>query len=217
MDDNGISSPETSPTITPSNSPPGRPPRSSPSNSPPDSFSESESDMSTEDFLQDEDLGMDDDNRLLSEELFDPLYPGATITICGAYCAIMHFATQNPGATITICGAYCAIMHFATQNKLPYTAIEQLLPPLQLICPQPNSLPKSFYKLKKFFKEFGAIYDRTEFCTTCNARITSQSSSTSTHSTCHGRGQLVHVHLDKATTLTSDHYRMNIVKTPLTI
>ncbi len=44
-------------------------------------------------------------------------------------------------------GGYCALC-----NQLPYAAIEDLLKLLQLLCPQPNLLPTSPYKLKKFFR-----------------------------------------------------------------
>ena len=27
----------------------------------------------------------------ITDEMFEPIYPGATLTVCGAYCAIMHF------------------------------------------------------------------------------------------------------------------------------
>lgn len=31
----------------------------------------------------------------LPEEMFKPLYPGSTITVCGAYCSIMQYASRN--------------------------------------------------------------------------------------------------------------------------
>ena len=54
------------------------------------------------------------------------------------------------GASITVCGAYCSTMQFATANKLTYTAIEELLKLLQILCPCPNALPTTIYKFKKF-------------------------------------------------------------------
>lgn len=45
------------------------------------------------------------------------------------------FAPLYPGAAITICAAYCAIMTYATTNKLSYSAIENLLKLLHLLCP----------------------------------------------------------------------------------
>lgn len=191
FNDNGIPSEEDEPSSSPPSSPPSSLP-SSPLSSPPtspsslSSFLDSEGDTMPEYYLDDGDMNVDD--NCLSEELFNPLYSGATTTRCGAYCAIMHFATQN---------------------KLPYTAIEQLLDLLQLLCPQPNVLPTSFYKLKKFFKQFGAQYEETEYCTNCNTPVASCSSSTGC--TCvqaTGRGHLVHVQLDKSIkTLISSKFR----------
>ena len=45
-------------------------------------------------------------------------------------------------------------MQYAISNKVPYTAIDGLLKLLQVLCPKPNLLPKSFYKVKMFFKQF---------------------------------------------------------------
>ena len=54
-----------------------------------------------------------------NKELFEPLYDGADITICGAYCCIMQFASAN---------------------KLSYTAISELINLLHVLCPVPNKL-----------------------------------------------------------------------------
>ena len=70
------------------------------------------------------------EENLGTNELFEPLYAGAYITVGGAYCCIMHFASTN---------------------KLTYTAISELRNLLKLICPPESKLPSSFYKLKKFF------------------------------------------------------------------
>ena len=35
------------------------------------------------------------EDNLATNELFEPLYPGANITVCGAYCCVMHFASTN--------------------------------------------------------------------------------------------------------------------------
>lgn len=70
------------------------------------------------------------DDTLETHELFEPLYQGADITVCGAYCCIMQFASAN---------------------KLTYTATSELIKLLHLICPAQNKLPSSFYKLKMFF------------------------------------------------------------------
>ena len=63
------------------------------------------------------------DDTFETRELFEPLYQGADITVCGAYCCIMQFATTN---------------------KLTYTAISELVKLLHLIYPPQNKLPSSF-------------------------------------------------------------------------
>ena len=50
-----------------------------------------------------------------------------------------------PGSVLSVCAAYCLIMQFAIASKLSYTAIENLLKLLQLLCPSSNILPSSFY------------------------------------------------------------------------
>ncbi len=79
-------------------------------------------------------------------ELFEPLYPGADISVCAALCAIMQFCSSN---------------------KLSYTAIGELLKLLLLLCPFPNKLPTSFYKFKKFFQQFHMPYDHSTVCSVC--------------------------------------------------
>ena len=63
------------------------------------------------------------DDTFETRELFEPLYQGADITVCGAYCCIMQSATTN---------------------KLTYTAISELVKLLHLIYPPQNKLPSSF-------------------------------------------------------------------------
>ena len=77
-------------------------------------FYDSEERDTVESLLLDENI-VPDDNR-------EPLYPGATITICAAFCAIMLFAIKN---------------------KLSFTAIENLIKLLHLLCPPSSKLPSS--------------------------------------------------------------------------
>ena len=84
------------------------------------------------------------------KELFEPLYDGADITICGAYCCIMQFASSN---------------------KLSYTAISELIKLLHILCPAHNKLPSSFYMLKKFFKQFNVAFEHQRICTTCSTPV----------------------------------------------
>lgn len=84
------------------------------------------------------------------KNLFDPIYKDASISLCGAFCAIMEFKRS------------C---------RLPFTAIEKLLKLLQLFCPPDNTLPKTLHEIKKFFR---AASDRTEsrkFCLTCDVEL----------------------------------------------
>ena len=86
-------------------------------------------------------------NFLCDENLFDPLYPDASITLVGALCAVMKFCIAN---------------------NLTYTAINELLKLLCILCPQASRLPNSFYKFKKFFQQFSEIDGLQEVCTKCN-------------------------------------------------
>ena len=71
------------------------------------------------------------------------------------------------GASVTVCGAYFSIMQYATANKLTYTAIEELLKLLQILCPSPNSLPTTLYKFKKFFQQYSAGFEQQQVCSEC--------------------------------------------------
>lgn len=85
-----------------------------------------------------------------TEELLQPLYSGAPITV---------YAT------------YCAIMEFACSCSLPYSSIEKLVKLLRLLCPPGSKLPPSFYVLKQFFKKFTTGHKKTEFCAECGQEL----------------------------------------------
>lgn len=76
------------------------------------------------------------------------------------------FQPLYPGAEITLCGAMCAIMQFCSQNRLSYTAIGQLLQLLHVLCP-PSQLPLSFYLFKKFFEAFSQDHTHEKVCLKC--------------------------------------------------
>ena len=86
----------------------------------------------------------------IEEDMFKPLYDGAGISVCGAYCAIMEFKR--------VC-------------RLPFTAIAMLLQLLQLICPADNKLPRSVYVWKKFFQRRSSKYTKLRFCCHCNHQL----------------------------------------------
>lgn len=90
------------------------------------------------------------DDIEIDENLFEPLYDGASITVCGAYCAIMEFKR--------VC-------------RLPFTAIAMLLQLLQLLCPPGNKLPRSIYILKSFFQKYSSVYTMLRFCANCNEQL----------------------------------------------
>jgi len=83
------------------------------------------------------------------------------------YDADSVFSLFYSGSSMTLCGAVSAIMNFCTSAKLPYVAIEKLLKLDDLLCPSPNSLPKSVYFLKKFFERFKFEYSQNEYCSEC--------------------------------------------------
>ena len=81
-----------------------------------------------------------------SPELFEPLYAGAQISLCGAMCAIMHFCSMH---------------------SLSYSAIKDLLQLVLLLCPGPNKLPSSLYHFQKFFFKYQSKKTSTRVCSDC--------------------------------------------------
>ena len=75
------------------------------------------------------------------------------------------------GAGISVCGAYCAIMEFKRVYRLPFTAIAMLLQLLQLLCPADNKLPQSVYVWKKFFQRQSSKYTKLRYCCHCNQQL----------------------------------------------
>ncbi len=92
-----------------------------------------------------------DDPYSQLKNLFDPIYKDASVTLCGAFCAIMEFKRS------------C---------RLPFTAIEKLLCLLQLFCPPDNTLPKTLNEIKKFFGAASSIRNSHKyFCATCDVEL----------------------------------------------
>lgn len=96
------------------------------------------------------DVSLDSDEANVDNNMFKPLYDGASITVCGAYCALMEFKRAS---------------------RLPFTTIEKLLELLRLLCPSNNKLPSSIYKLKKFFKNFSSTYSLRHYCRLCHTEL----------------------------------------------
>ena len=88
----------------------------------------------------------------IDEKMFDPIYEGARITVCGAYCLIMEFKR--------VC-------------RLPFTAIAMLLQILQILCPVDNKLPRTVFFLKRFFQKYSSKSRKMRFCGSCNRKLTS--------------------------------------------
>ena len=75
------------------------------------------------------------------------------------------------GANITVCGAYCTIMEFKRACRLPFTTVAMLLNLLTLLCPESNYLPRSVYCLKKFFRKWSTPCKKYHFCNSCNVEF----------------------------------------------
>jgi len=76
-------------------------------------------------------------------------------------------------------------MKYASENNLEYSTIGNLLQLLQLLCPNPNKLPKTHYKIKHFFEQQQVPSSCRTFCTKChnyeaNCGCTDIASSTTT-------------------------------------
>lgn len=89
------------------------------------------------------------------------------------------------GSSVSLCGAVSAIMNFCTSAKLPYTDIERLLKLLDLLCLSPNYLPKSVFLLKKFFKRYKFEFSQSEYCSECFELTDECSCTSSAKTTCH--------------------------------
>ena len=89
------------------------------------------------------------------------------------------------GSSVSLCGAICAVMHFCRSNKLSYTAIADLLKLLEILCPTPNELPKTVYKLKKFIKQYNMQYDIFEYCSESFQKVEDCSCENGCLTTCH--------------------------------
>lgn len=109
----------------------------------------------------------DEDEELdIDKKMFEPLYKNASITVCGAYCAIMEFKRA------------C---------RLPFTTIKMLLQLLQLLCPPSSALPQSMHRFRKFFKKFSSSHQKRLYCSDCNKEFKENQSHCEDPS-CHHKG-----------------------------
>ena len=86
----------------------------------------------------------------LSDDMFLPLYPGADITACGAYFAIMQLKK--------LC-------------RLSFSTMSEILRLLQLLCPKNNKLPSTIHHLRKFYSTFESSKRKTLFCPNCSDQV----------------------------------------------
>ena len=105
------------------------------------------------------------------------------------------FAPLYPGASVTICAAYCAIMTYAIANKLSYSAIENLLKLLHLLCPSSHQIPSSLYMLKKFFQRYTSSYEKKRVCPSCHCVLKKGETCPRSHGQ---NGHMIHVPIEKA-------------------
>ena len=71
------------------------------------------------------------------------------------------------GSNISICGFNCMVMKFANNHNLTFSAISELLEMFSIICPKPNEIPTSIFKLKSFFNQFDNNSSNKIFCANC--------------------------------------------------
>ena len=113
------------------------------------------------------------------KNLFDPIYKDASITLCGAFCAIMEFKRS------------CC---------LRFKTIEKLLNLLQLLCPPDNTLPKTLNDIRKFFSAASGKVTSRKFCATCDLELQRKQKYCSVD-TCHKKEPSTLVVLDSAKSL----------------
>ena len=94
----------------------------------------------------------EEDSEQIDPQMFTPIYDNASISVCGAICAIMEFKRS------------C---------RLSFSCIAKLLQLLQLLCPASNCLPQSVYAIKKFFRKFSSLSTIRQFCSNCEEELSS--------------------------------------------
>ena len=71
------------------------------------------------------------------------------------------------GSPIKVQESMVLVLTYAVRHKLSYEAITDLLSLLNLHCPQPNYISKSFWLFQKFFKNVSAPIERHYYCPLC--------------------------------------------------
>jgi hypothetical protein len=137
-------------------------------------------------------------NTSCNESVFQPCIPADL------------FEPIYPGSKLTICGAYFSIMHFSHKNKLTYTAIENLLELIALFCPDASKIPPTFYKLRNFFQQFSGVHEKQRFCFECEKLTNNSSCSMPNCLSSLGEGHMVHLSIEKSlqVIITSKHMKL---------
>ena len=76
-----------------------------------------------------------------------------------------------PGARVTVLGAYCLLMELKRVCRLPFSAMIFILNVLQLLCPAGNLLPTTKYQLLKFAHQSASSHKRIDFCSFCGTEL----------------------------------------------
>ena len=71
------------------------------------------------------------------------------------------------GSPIEVQESIVLVLTYAVRHKLSYEAITDLLSLLNLYCPQPNYISKSFWLFQKFFKNVSAPNEHHYHCPLC--------------------------------------------------
>ena len=108
------------------------------------------------------------------------------------------FQPLYENASVSVCGAYSAVMQLASRHKLSMSAIDDLLALLRLVCPEPNHLPSSLYKFRQYFQQFKGGYKKQVLCSGCHSPLaTSKSKCSATECSDTKPSYLIHLPLQK--------------------
>ena len=94
----------------------------------------------------------------------DPLYTAAGPCLTDP----KDFDKIYDGSALSVCAFNCYVMKFAIKHCLTYKAIDDLLDLLNFLCPKPNRMPSSIYKLQRFFKQHESQTSNKLYCTKCD-------------------------------------------------
>ncbi|CAG5075212.1 Protein of unknown function, partial [Cotesia congregata] len=124
--------------------------------SPDDDDPDSDSDSSHSDRLSSSDeRDSESDHEEINEPLNSPLYNGSPITI---------------GESIL------SLLMLVIRHKISHVLLTDIIKIISLHCPIPNFFPRTLYKFRKFFSEFGLPIRRHYFCSICFSKLENSTS-----------------------------------------